>query len=307
MSNIVVWGCGGCGTNIAKQITDLDIEVNYIDTSTSNLKGVKSDNIFVLENIDGAGKDRSKTYEHFKHIASDVIIKFKPSTSLNIVVSSLSGGSGGLMSALITKELISQGYNTIVIAIDSKHSVKELDNTIKSLKTYKSISDGIKKAVSIFYIENTNRRESDNKAIWFINLLSLLVNKHHTEEFDTSDLTNYINFDKVTENQPTVSILELNSNETITPEKNTTIVGSILLTNNKHSVIKPVIPEYLSTCVVTDPQYKNEDIRIDNILGKLSIIVTKLENEIKELQDNKRINKFKELDVHGSNSDNVVL
>jgi len=307
MSNIVVWGCGGCGTNIAKQITDLDIEVNYIDTSTSNLKGVKSDNIFVLENIDGAGKDRSKTYEHFKHIASDVIIKFKPSTSLNIVVSSLSGGSGSIMGPLITKELISQGYNTIAIAVDSKHSVKELDNTIKTLKTYKSISDGIKKAVSIFYIENTNRRESDNKAIWFINLLSLLVNKHHTEEFDTSDLTNYINFDKVTENQPTVSILELNSNETITPEKNTTIVSTILLTNNKHSVIKPIIPEYLSTCIVTDPQYKNEDIRIDNILGKLSIIVTKLENEIKELQDNKRINKFKELDVHGSNSDNVVL
>lgn len=92
MSDIVLWSCGGCGTNIAKQITDLDIEINYIDTSNANLKGVKSDNIFVLDDIDGAGKDRSKTYEHFKDTASDVVIKFKPSPLLNIVVSSLSGG-----------------------------------------------------------------------------------------------------------------------------------------------------------------------------------------------------------------------
>lgn len=304
---ISVFACGGCGSNIAKQISDLDIEVNYIDTSTSNLKGVKSDNIFVLENIDGAGKDRSKTYEHFKDIASDVVIKFKPSASLNVVVSSLSGGSGSIIAPLVAKELIRNGHNTIVIAIDSKHSVKELDNTIKTFKTYKSISDGIKKAVSIFYIENSNRKESDNKAVWFINLLSLLVNRQHTEEFDTTDLTNFINFDRVTDNVPTVSILEVNENETINPEKNTTIVSSILLTTDKHSTIKPVVPEYLSTCIVTDPQYKNEDIRVDNILGKLSIIVEEMEREIKDLQDNKKINKFKELEVSNSNSDDVVL
>lgn len=307
MGNIKIFASGGCGVNIAKQITDLDIEVNYIDTSTSNLKGVKSDNIFVLENIDGAGKDRSKTYEHFKDIAGDVVIKFKPSPSLNVVVSSLSGGSGSIIAPLIAKELIRQGHNTIVIAIDSKHSVKELDNTIKTFKTYQSISASVKKAISLFYIENVNRKDSDNRAIWFINLLSLLVNKQHTEEFDTTDLTNFINFDRVTENGPTVSILEVNENETINPEKNTTIVSTILLTTDKHSNIKPVVPEYLSTCVVTDPQYNNEDIRVDNILGKLSIIVDDMERELKELQDNKKINKFKELEVQGSNSDDIVL
>lgn len=304
---ISVFACGGCGTNVAKQISDLDVEVNYIDTSTSNLKGVKSDNVFVLENIDGAGKDRSKTYEHFKDIVEDVLIKFKPSASLNVVVSSLSGGSGSIIAPLITKELIRNGHNTIVIAIDSKHSVKELDNTIKAFKTYKSFSDGVKKAISIFYIENSNRKDSDNRAVWFINLLALLVNRQHTEEFDTTDLTNFINFDRVTDNVATVSILEVNENETITPEKNTTIVSSILLTTDKHSTIKPVVPEYLSTCVVTDPQYKNEDIRLDNILGKLSIIVDQLDKENKELQDNKKVNKFKELEIETSTKGDVVL
>ena len=58
---------------------------------------------------------------------------------------------------------------------------------------------------------------------------------------------------------------------------------------------------------MTDPQYNNEDIRVDNILGKLSIIVDDMERELKELQDNKKINKFKELEVQGSNSDDIVL
>lgn len=307
MSNIAVFACGGAGTNIAKQIKDLDIDTYYIDTSTSNIKGVKSDNIFLLDNIDGAGKDRSKTYEHFKDNAEDVIIKFKPSKSLNVVISSLSGGSGSIIAPLVAKELISKDFNTIVVAIDSRNSIKELDNCIKTFKTYKSISDTIKKSISIFYVENDTRKDCDNKVIWFVTLLGILMNKQKTEEFDTTDLTNFINFEKVTDNQPNVCIIEINANETITPEKNTSIVSSILLTKDRESSIKPVIPEYLATCVVTDPNYSNEDIRIDNILGKLPIIVSEMEKEIKEYKDNKKINKVIDMAIDNSNDDGVVL
>ena len=307
MGNLVIYCAGGAGTNIGKQINDLDCDINYIDTSQSNLKGVKSDNIFVLENIDGAGKDRSKTYDHFKHVAEDILIKFKPSTSLNIVISSLSGGSGSIIAPMITKELIQKGLNTIVIGVDSKHSVKEIDNTIKTLKTYKSISDSTNKSISLFYIENSNRKESDLKAIWFITLLSLLVNKAHTSEFDTSDLSSFLEVEKVTDNKPNVCIIEINANDVIVPEKNTIIVGSILLTTDNNSTIKPAIPEYSTTCVVTDPQYKNEDIRMDSILGKLSIVIDGLQTEINHLLDNKKINKHKEVIIENSNKDGIVL
>lgn len=215
--------------------------------------------------------------------------------------------SGSIISPLITKELISKGYNTIVIGIDSKHSIIELNNTIKTLKTFKSISDTVKKSISLFYIENTSRKEADKNAINFINLLSLLVNKEHTSEFDNTDLSNFINYDKVTENSPSVTILDISPNETIIPEKNTNIVSTILVTKDQHSVICQVTPEYLSTCVVTDPNYRNEDIRIDNILGKLAVIVHNLEDEIKSYQDNKKLNKYKDIEVTSSTDDGVVL
>jgi len=301
-----VYCCGGAGTNIGKQISDLDINISFIDTSNSNFKGIDTDKVYQIEGTDGAGKDRNITYENFKD-PEEVLIRFKPSPRLNIVMSSLSGGSGSIIAPILTRELIRQDYNTIVIGIDSTNSVKEIDNTIKTLKTYKSISNSIKKSISIFYIENNSRKEADQQAIRFINLLSLLVSKEHTEEFDTLDLKNFINFDKVTENEPSVSIIDINANETIIPEKNTSIVSTILLTTNRNNTIGQVIPEYLSTCIVTDKNYNNEDIRIDNVLGKLALIVNNLENLKKEYQDMKTINKFKELDVGGSTEDGIVL
>lgn len=307
MSQICIYACGGTGVNIGKQITDLDIQVNFIDTSESNLKAIKSQDIFLVEDMDGAGKHRATTYNKFKDIAEDVLIKLKPSNTLNVVVSSLSGGSGSILAPMITKQLIETGLNTIAIGIDSKNSLIELDNTIKTLKTYKSISDTVKKAISLYYIENTIRRKADEEAINFINLLALLIDKYNTEEFDTSDLKNFINFDKVTDNAPSVSIIDVSANTEITPEKNTVVVSSILVTKDKHTTIKPVIPEYLSTCIVTDPNYRVEDLRINNTLGKLSIIVDNLEKQIKEYQDNKKINKFKEIENIESNSDGIVL
>lgn len=92
MSYIKVYAAGGAGINVAKQLTDLDIDVNMIDTSESNLKACGTNNVFLVDGLDGAGKNRKISYDNFKDISSDVLIKFKPSEQLNVVISSVSGG-----------------------------------------------------------------------------------------------------------------------------------------------------------------------------------------------------------------------
>lgn len=302
-----IYSAGGTGTNIGKAIKDLDVDVCFIDTSDSNLKSVDMDHVFLVPEISGAGKDRSLTYEKFKDIVEEVLIKFKPSETLNIVVSSLSGGSGSIIAPLITKELVSAGKNVIVIGIDSRQSLIELENSVKTLKTYKSISGTTGKCVSLFYVENHNRKEADTRSVQFINLLTLLIDKQNTDEFDVTDLRNFINFDKVTDNSASVSILNVGQNDQVTPEKNTAVVSTILMSSDRNATIYPVTPEYLATCVVTDKSYNGPDVRIDNVLGKLTIIVDALDQEIKQCQDNKKINKFKELSVNGALEDGVVL
>lgn len=302
-----IYACGGSGGNISKQLSDLDIEVCYIDTSKSNLKGIDDSKIFLTSSTDGSGKDRSVSYEAFKPHIEDILIRFKPSQQLNVVISSLSGGSGSVISPLITKELISNGYNTIVIAVDSKHSLKEIDNTVKTLKSYQAISSSTKKTVAMYYIENNSRKDADQQAIYFINLLSLLVNKEHTSEFDTKDLHNFIEVSNVTDNKPTVTIIDVSANENIVPEKNTAIVSTILVTSDPHSTISPATPEYLATCIVTDKNYKNEDIRVDALLGKLSVIIGGLEEDIKTHREAKKISKHTEVVVDGANEDDLVI
>lgn len=305
--SLTIYACGGAAVNIAKQVKDLDVTINYIDTSKSNLGSVKSDNVYLVDAMDGAGKDRSLTYNNFKDNASDVLVRFKPSEQLNIVISSLTGGSGGIIASLLAKELISQGHNTIVIGVDSHHSLVELHNSVKTLKTYKAMSTQINKAIPLYYISQPSRTEADRQALFFINLMALVIDKKRTAEFDNSDLSSFLYFNKTTVNAPSVSILEVAPNEQLVAEKNTSVVGTILVTTKTDTTIQPVIPEYLATCVVTDKEYKNEDARLNAVLGKLSVIIDVLDTNIKTLEDNKKINKIREVEVAGSNADGVVL
>lgn len=303
-----VYLCGGTGVNLGKKIAGIaNLNLVYIDTSISNLKTVNSGNIFLVDGMDGAGKNRSVAYSNFKDISEDVLLKYKPSDVLNIVISSLAGGSGAVCAPLITKELVKRGCSTVVIGIDSLTSVLERTNTANTLKSYRGIADTTGKPVSMYYIENTTRSEADGRAIQFINLLSLLIDKSVTEEFDTADLRSFIYFDKVTDNKPTVAILEVRPNEVSTAEKGTSIVGSILITKDKESTIHGNYPEYLATCVVSDPGYKNEDIRLNSLLGKLSNILDGLEKQTQEHQDAKRVNKIKDVDLSGCNDDGMAL
>jgi len=305
--NVTLYCAGGTGINIGKMINDLDVTVNYIDSSISNMKDIDPKNVFLIEGLDGAGKHRATAHDKFKHLAEDVLIRMKPSQTLNIVISSLSGGSGSILGPSVARQLVLGGYNTIVIGIDSRSSVIEIDNSIKTLKTYKAISDNTGKAIAMMYIENTSRKEADKRAIWAISLFTLLTDKNNTSEMDTSDISSFINFNRVTDNAPSVSMIEFNENTAIVPEKNTNNVATILVTKDQNSSIKPVIPEYLSTCIVTDPNYNNADIRIDSSLGKLSIIVEGLEKIMKESQDQKKVNKFQDLEVKGATEDGIIL
>lgn len=297
ISNMTVYACGGCGVNIGRAIKDLNIDIYFIDGSDSNMRNVDQDKVFLVPEMSGAGKKRSITHEHFLPVAEDVLIKFKPSTNLNVVVSSISGGSGSIAAPAIVKELISRNLPVIVIAVDSHNSVIEIQNSVNTLRTYKGVSSVTKKSVSLFYIENTNRKEADQRAAQFINLLTVLTNKDKTEECDVTDLYNFINFDEVTDNKPSVAFLEVGQNEPVNPEKGVVVASTILMTTDRNAVIHPVVPEYLSTCIITDTDYNLDDIRIDNTLGRLSKVVDKLESELKQHADNKKVNKFNDVDV----------
>lgn len=302
-----VYSCGGTGVNIAKRIGDLDINVIFVDTSSSNLKSVSSSNIFLIEGMDGAGKLMKATYEEFKPIVSDVLLKYPPSTQLNIVLGSFSGGSGSVMAPLLASELVDQGFNTIGIGVVSDHSKTEIDNALKSMRSYRGRSNAIKKPIPLVVVNGATRSEADQEVLHMVSLLSLLVDKKHTAEFDTADLRSFLSFDRATDNHPTVSVIEVMANEEFIPEKGTSVVGTILLTPDQNSMIQPTYPEYMATCLITDKEYKNSDIRINAVLGKLALIIDRLEGRLKAMEDQKHLNKVRDVTVNSNNDDGMCV
>lgn len=304
---IKLYACGGAGTNIAKKINNSEIDTVYVDTSDSNLKNIDPSRIFIVDGMDGAGKWRGDTFDAFKDLAGDVLIQHQPSTVLNVVMSSLSGGSGSVAAPLVCKELLARGLPVVVIGIESKTSVIEQENTVKTLKSYKGIANSTQKAVSMFFQEAGNRAEVDRTAINFINMMAIITNRENTDEFDTADLRNFLSFEKVTSAGPTVGFIEINKNEDFVSDKGTAIVATVLLTKNRDTSLIGATPQYATNCVVLDEEYPYEDLRIDNVVGRLPTVVGNLESAVKAQKDAHAVARVKELDVSDADESGMVI
>jgi len=102
MSNKMhIYACGGAALNIASSIVNYDtkndigfcdIETYFTDTSKSNLVSkIPDDKTYLIEGLDGSGKNRKSNYEVLSECAVKILHQFKPG-DINVVLHSSSGG-----------------------------------------------------------------------------------------------------------------------------------------------------------------------------------------------------------------------
>lgn len=205
-SVVTIYSCGGAATNIVKDIPQVidDHTANlcpyYIDTSASNLRRAKvpAENVYLFEGVDGSGKIRSENYELISKNILKILQQFKPS-KFSVVVHSASGGSGSVIASSLVAELRSRGEQVVVITIGSTDSQIEIENTIKTLKSYESIAAKLDKPIIMHYLENsqeTKRSDVDQMVSQTIAALLLLFSGMN-EEMDTADLRSWMNHPKL--------------------------------------------------------------------------------------------------------------
>lgn len=218
IGKVNVYCCGGAGLNIGGKTEEIlkkqqsgvaKTNFVYVDTSASNLTNSHpKENVFIIENIDGenldgSGKSRKENHVRIGESVHSILLNYKPE-DLNIVVSSTSGGSGSVIAPSLVKELLSRDATVIVIAVSSQTSSIEIDNTIKTLKSYEAISQNLQVPVPMVYIENKpgkKRSESDDEA--FISILKFcILFSRQNKELDSADLRNWLNYTKVTSYDP---------------------------------------------------------------------------------------------------------
>lgn len=207
--NVMVYAAGGAGTNVAAKLLQYidhndpgfaGLNICFADTSDSNLsKDIPEDKCYIIEGLDGSGKVRAENHKEISKRTRDILQKFKPS-DLNIVLSSAAGGSGSVIAPSLVGELLAKNCPVIVISIGSVQTRLEIENTLKTLKSYEAIAKMRSAPVVLAYLQNdskTSRTQVDATIDYLITSLCGLFSGQN-RELDSKDLANWLRFDRVT-------------------------------------------------------------------------------------------------------------
>jgi hypothetical protein len=217
-NKVRIYGCGGVGLNIVSMVPSMhksalggfaESILSYVDTSKSNMirKDLNPEEVYIFADMDGSGKIRRENHRAILANTKVVLQQFQP-TTFNIVVHSAGGGSGGVIAPAIVSELLKADKEVIVVVVGSFNSVIEVENTIKTLQSYESISSLRGKNVNMLYLENSvtqsNELTVNAQAVHLISLLLGLFSGQH-EQLDTADLKTWLNHNKFTDSEPCIN------------------------------------------------------------------------------------------------------
>lgn len=258
--SVRVFACGGASLNIVGPLLSLPqdqrdpgfakLDIALLDTSRSNLPNVAhvEDHFYHVEGrgedkTDGSGKVRATNLKATQSAAPDILHRFEPG-HLNIVVSSGSGGSGNVISAVLTSELLARGENVVVIMVGSTTCTREIKNMMDTIKSYQSIAQLREKPVVCYYLENSKTLSMsavDDFARAAILLLASIWSGEN-RGLDQMDLENFLNYQKVTKYPVGIVGLGISdASEPIVQEKGQPISTVVTMVASKDESIDPGI------------------------------------------------------------------
>ena len=222
-----IYACGGAGINIAatfeaadakNDIVQADVYLSYMDTSTSDMRNsnIDKEKVFIFTNKDGSEMDGSGQYRRtavqpiLAH-TRELLQKFQPE-SLNIVIHSASGGSGSVIGPLLTKELIKRGERVIVFMIADDKNLNFAKNTLATIKTYANFVTEVETPIVSYLHVNQprNSNATENKAIHQALNDVLTLFSGQNASLDSMDLSNWLDYQKVTGQDAHLSTLFIN-------------------------------------------------------------------------------------------------
>lgn len=297
---IVVYAAGGTGIGIGHLIETqarmnlskddstkfAKTVVHYIDTSESNVKfkGIAS-NVYLYDNIDGSGSDRTKNKDSISDSIRDILIKHPPG-DLNIVINSTGGGSGSVIGPLIASQLLSDNQLVICMATQSYSSLKQLRNTVSVLSSYESIAAKRKKVLPILLCDNNIEGENNVNSTFCnaVNMLSILFSGE-IERMDSADLEHWINFNKVTDNPVGAVLLDI-AYDAGSIQKDHTVCSVATLSNGPDSKTDfPRMVEYQTVGfirIANNEEFKNKAMHFALIDGPIQLAFETRDRELKE-------------------------
>jgi len=289
-------GCGGAGINIVKKFLGksgegfADLDICMLDTSRSNMpKDINEDNIYLFDGLDGSGKLRASNYSVISERAREIVQRVKPG-DVTVVVHSASGGSGSVLAPVLISELLKREVMVMVVAVGSSDSRIEVENTIKTLKSYAIISQKNERPINMIYAENTREmgRGAVDKAIETNIILASLFFSGQNRELDKSDLRNFLDYHKVTSFAPKLTMVDFCSGG-VSLERDQALVSAVSLTDENASTAIDQPLEYQATGFITTAV--KEAVKVDMPIHMVTVanyfgnVIERLEKQLRVIDE----------------------
>lgn len=178
--------------------------------------------------------------------------------------------------------------------VGSNSSRIEVENTLKTLKSYEVIAKKNNAPVVACYRENskeTPRGKVDADVITLIILLGVLFSGQN-RELDKADLTNFLNYHKVTDFQPKLNLLDLWSGD-IALERGCSLVTVATLCDDEHNPELDIPVEYQAVGYILE---ENKDIievklpiHAGVVSGYFNIKASELENKLNNFREARQV------------------
>lgn len=293
---IRVYACGGGGINIAKEFIQAghtadvaDIRVALVDTSDSNMEDSLLDHSWLFDDTDGAGAIRTNIDKVVAKAVPSILRKFTPG-DLNIVVFTLSGGTGSVAGPLLMEALLKDGQNVVGVVIGSRQSWRHAKNTISTVKTLDRICRVTERPVVLHIGMNDGLADAaaDREATLVISSLCMLSSRRN-HGLDTADVTSLLNFHHSTSTPPQLARLHIFSEaDAYDKVMDKGGISSAFLLRDRNEVTPTAFTPYNTFGVITPLIKSNHSLYFGIENGTLPDLLKYMDTLASELESQKR-------------------
>ena len=173
-----VYCCGGAGVNMGFLLQKAaflslpgyaNTKIIFVDLNISNMRGrdVDMDDVYIIDGRDGSGGMRTENSESIASTMDSLLLRH-PAAKYNIVISSVSGGSGSVIAPRLVSKLLSDDALVVGIVIGDTSTGIFASNTVKTIQSFSGVvSKHAKKTLPLTVVLNhrTRARQSVDNAV----------------------------------------------------------------------------------------------------------------------------------------------
>lgn len=326
MSKVIrVYCVGGCGVNIGQRVmaaldgvegSGPEFRVSMIDTSAAN---VSKDMLHAFYHVqgdldhptDGSGMVRKTNYPAIMRSLPHILNTFQPG-DFNIIIGSASGGSGSVISPLLSAKLLESNKPFVVLLVGSQGCLKEVTNTIDTIESFQGIATKHDKSIACHYFDNgASRRKDVDGLIEFLVMLWGFLHGDSIRALDSKDIENFLNHEKVTNYPAGLSQLQLMFKDEYAKEKAGVALATLLTLVDEDTEPSQMDVAYHVVGTADSQAFKSmklsPSIRIGNFQGTFTNTIKDLRAKVERFKAEEAAALVNRMNIQGADENGMKL